>query len=108
MDRHYEECEVSLGVNGQIGEFVRRCDLLLAAAQNQQQVWMGEGQEYLVQATSNLIAVVQKLRGQALNGTLPPSKGMGWGMARAVGEWGDDTELHDLAFDLEQFYRHNL
>lgn len=96
-------------MDASIEEFVRRCDLVIAESISQESIWSSEGAQYQARAAALLREKVETLRTEALTGSLRlPSNGIGWGLGKAVGEFGYDTKLCLLTYDLELFYRDEM
>jgi hypothetical protein len=92
-------------LNDKAKEFVRLCDLVIAEALRLHESYKAQGLTYRANATKDVADGVAVRRQKAIDGTLRrPSEGTGWGLGKAIGEWGDDTPLYELAWDLEEFY----
>jgi hypothetical protein len=88
-------------------EFVRLCDAAIAAAQQHR---VADPRSRSLRDMAELsLQELQEIKDSALNGTLPrPSRGAGFGLSRAVGEWAYDTQLMTASLALERFYQTSM
>lgn len=86
-------------------EFVRLCDAAIVEAER---VRDSMDDDDLRECANRVLDFLSHLRQRATDGTLAPSEGLGWGMTRFVGEWGEDTPLWDAVYALETFYRERM
>lgn len=93
------------GMDTRSMEFVRLCDAAIAEARR-----MLDSMESctvdpdLRDEVNNTINILSIWRQKAVDGTLPPSNGIGIGISRYVGEWADGSALWKAAAALDDCY----
>jgi hypothetical protein len=90
-------------------EYVRFCDAAIAAASNIVNRLQTHDPDHLRDMAEQTLQELREIKDSALDGTLPrPSRGAGFGLSRAVGEWAYDTELMKASLGLERFYQTSM
>ena len=84
---------------------IQLADAAIAAAEKEQSSAATLGQSWLVEDCELTIANFRAIREQAISGCLPPSKGAGLGITRALGEFGVSKELYAAGQALENYYQ---
>jgi hypothetical protein len=88
--------------------FRNRADRLIQIAERVHDHYVATFEVALAAQVELLIANVKVICEGVESGRLLPSEGVGFGLSRAVGEWAEDADLVDAAYDLETFYREEL
>jgi hypothetical protein len=92
-------------------EFLRLCDVTIAEAERVlDHIHQGAANPALLDDVNLLIENLWALRKRAEAGQLiRPSRGAGFGMSRAVGEWAEGfSALMKAIYALENFYRDHM
>lgn len=91
-----------------IQAFRNRADRLTKLAERAREQYVAASEMALAAQAELLITNVRVICEGVESGRLLPSEGIGFGLSRAVGEWAEDPELVNAAYDLEKFYREEL
>ena len=91
-----------------IQNFKDRADRLLKLAGHARERYLAASEAGLAAQAELLIGTVKVMYEGVESGRLLPSEGVGLGLSRAVGEWAEERELIEAAYDLEKFYREEL
>ena len=91
-----------------IGNFKDRADRLIRLAEHARERYLAASEAGLAAQAQLLINTVKVLCEGVESGRLLPSEGVGLGLSRAVGEWAEERELMEAAYELERFYREEL
>lgn len=91
-----------------VEEFKNRATWLIKLAKRARERYLAISELELAAQAQLLIDTVKVMCEGVESGSLLPSDGVGFGLSRAVGEWAQEHELVDAAYDLEKFYREEL
>jgi hypothetical protein len=84
---------------------IQLADAAIDAAQKEKSSAATAGQTWLVEDCELTIANFRAIREQAASGLLPPSRGAGLGITRALVEFGVSKELYAAGQALENYYQ---
>lgn len=84
---------------------IQLADAAIAEAQKEQSSAASAGKTWLVEDCELTIANFRAIREQVSAGLLPPSRGAGLGITRALGDFGVSTELYAAGQALERYYQ---
>ena len=91
-----------------IEDFKDRADRLTKLAELARERFLAAYEAGLAAQAELLIDTVKVMYEGVESGRVLPSERVGLGLSRAVGEWAEERELMEAAYDLEKFYREEL
>jgi hypothetical protein len=90
-------------------EFIRLCDVAIDEAAKVVRELHTEDPDGLIKLAELTLRNVRGIKESAVNGTLRrPSRGAGFGLSRAVGEWAEGTPLMAASRAVEAFYQDSM
>ena len=90
-----------------LDDFIRLVDIAIAKADALATSVAGTANEWMATDAGTMKVQLERIKNEAIAGSLSPSMGAGLGLSRALGEWAPD-DLYEAGVAVENFYRQHL
>jgi hypothetical protein len=88
-------------------EFINIVDRAIEVAQRIADNDSGEYQRHTVEDATKVIRIFSNFRDELVEDQIPLFRGGGLGITKGLSEWGVPSELYDVGYEIESFYRNS-